>query len=242
MSNNPAEPGNDLATAFTFIANREATLPSDLAEEFGHNMRYSREILGTLMQAKLVVLDTSTDLDFYTNVKMTGSPEQMFNKAFKVQADKKVKAKDDKPVKTPKAPASKDYHPCGCGCGENVPPKSAYRPGHDARHAGAVGRSVAADYPNVLGDAGLKGEIEKFISPDRPLLVAKATKVAHTAWAKAAAKKRHPSGASAPTEGIAKVGKNEVPARQFSDGSVEVMKDGEWAKASAAATKTFQEG
>lgn len=31
---------------------------------------------------------------------------------------------------------------CACTCGEQVGPKAMYRPGHDARHAGAVARAM----------------------------------------------------------------------------------------------------
>lgn len=42
--------------------------------------------------------------------------------------------------------ASKTTSPtCTCGCGEQIGPKATYRPGHDARHAGAVARAIAAD-------------------------------------------------------------------------------------------------
>lgn len=34
-------------------------------------------------------------------------------------------------------------HPCICGCGETVPAKSMYRPGHDSRHVSRVGHDVA---------------------------------------------------------------------------------------------------
>lgn len=34
---------------------------------------------------------------------------------------------------------------CTCGCGEQIGPRATYRPGHDARHAGAVARAIAAD-------------------------------------------------------------------------------------------------
>lgn len=34
---------------------------------------------------------------------------------------------------------------CTCGCGEQISPTATYRPGHDARHAGAVARAIAAD-------------------------------------------------------------------------------------------------
>ncbi len=34
---------------------------------------------------------------------------------------------------------------CGCGCGELVGKNATFRPGHDARHAGNVGRALAVD-------------------------------------------------------------------------------------------------
>lgn len=41
---------------------------------------------------------------------------------------------------SPKAPAK--TAPCGCGCGVQTPRR--FRPGHDARLAGVVGRALAA--------------------------------------------------------------------------------------------------
>lgn len=37
------------------------------------------------------------------------------------------------------------FSKCRCGCEENVAPKRHYRPGHDARHAGAVARALIAN-------------------------------------------------------------------------------------------------
>lgn len=34
---------------------------------------------------------------------------------------------------------------CACGCGEQIGATATYRPGHDARHAGAVARAIAED-------------------------------------------------------------------------------------------------
>lgn len=39
--------------------------------------------------------------------------------------------------------------PCGCGCGATTNPGRLYRPGHDARHAGQVGRMLAAKAPGA---------------------------------------------------------------------------------------------
>jgi hypothetical protein len=49
-------------------------------------------------------------------------------------------SKDQPETKAPAAPVAVA---CGCGCGQTANLGRQYRPGHDARHAGAVGRMVA---------------------------------------------------------------------------------------------------
>lgn len=39
--------------------------------------------------------------------------------------------------------AAGTFAQCLCGCEQNIAGKASYRPGHDARHAGAVGRYLA---------------------------------------------------------------------------------------------------
>lgn len=65
---------------------------------------------------------------------------------------------------------------CTCGCGE--PTKSKYRPGHDARHAGQVGRSLATNPKDKAALAALSGM--------SPALRAKAERIRDNAAAKAA--------------------------------------------------------
>lgn len=43
---------------------------------------------------------------------------------------------------------------CACGCGGNVPSKSLYKMGHDAKHAGMVGREAGS--AKVNGDKDWK--------------------------------------------------------------------------------------
>lgn len=224
----------DLRNAYLFIADREQTLPSDVSDKFGHNMRYSRELIGALMEKKLVVLDTSTDLDFYSAGKITGNPLQTFDKVVKVPnspaagTDPKVK-----PAKKAAAkPATKEYHPCGCGCGENVPPKSSYRPGHDARHAGAVGREIAARVAEKGFD---RRTLLAALPSDK--LKAKAEKVAETAITKAAGKST--PAVTKEVEGIVTVGKTEYAAVKTGD---KVVRVDTGKPVSAAAAKSFVEG
>lgn len=234
----------DLYSAYRFILTRPSTLPSDLADEFGHNMRYSRELLGALTGAKLIVLDTSTDFDYFVAKPVPEDKQDaVFAKAFKVDkpvetaTTPKGKSKPAKPAK----PASKDYHPCGCGCGENVPPKSNYRPGHDARHAGAIGRQIASHY--VTGEPLYDRRDYLDLLPSDSLK-AKAERVAETAIAKIEAKNAKAAAkANHTVEGTIKVGKTEQAAiKDTNTGEVTYLKDGAWVMASATATKTFQEG
>jgi hypothetical protein len=60
MTDIKTEQVDHLVHVFTWMADRPQTLPSDIADEFKHNMRYSRELLGVLLAKKIVVLDTST--------------------------------------------------------------------------------------------------------------------------------------------------------------------------------------
>lgn len=83
---------------------------------------------------------------------------------------------------------SKKARPCGCGCGEQTG-GGLWKPGHDARWAGVVGRQVATDLGFVEDDA----EVAEYIALRAPegtsdALVAKAAKVARAAMSKAASR------------------------------------------------------
>lgn len=98
-----------------------------------------------------------------------GSVSGLLEKAAKKAAAAKVAA--------PAAPAAKAEAPaqraCGCGCGETAAAGRTYRPGHDARHAGQVGRWMAAN-PEAP-DAEIDAELAKLPTP---ALQAKARKFA----------------------------------------------------------------
>lgn len=58
--------------------------------------------------------------------------------------------KEAAPAKAAPAPkAAPATVACGCGCGAQANPGRLYRPGHDARHAGQVGRALAAKAPGA---------------------------------------------------------------------------------------------
>lgn len=55
-------------------------------------------------------------------------------------------AKAPKATPAPAAAAKPaSAQPCRCGCGEQtIRPEALYRPGHDARHAGAIAKAILA--------------------------------------------------------------------------------------------------
>lgn len=123
--------------------------------------------------------------------------------------------------------------PCFCGCGEAC--KGFYRPGHDARHAGNIGRLVAQD---TL--AGEDDPARHYNDLPSDKLVDKARKIADKAVERDGKSIKGP----VHQEGIIKVGKTERVARKFSaSNAVSYLNDGgEWVEASKTAAKTFQVG
>jgi hypothetical protein len=66
---------------------------------------------------------------------------------------------------------------CGCSCGEPVRQNADYRPGHDARHASQIGRTLAANPKDRDALAAIKRM--------SPPLRAKAERIRDNAAAKA---------------------------------------------------------
>ena len=96
-----------------------------------------------------------------------------------------VKPKAAPAVKAPKAapaPVPVEASPCRCNCGNPTKrPSATYLPGHDARHAGDIGRSVA---DLDLEQAAIRIEL----ALGTPALQAKATRVAENTRRNAAIK------------------------------------------------------
>lgn len=59
------------------------------------------------------------------------------------KAPKAGKAEAPAPTPAPAKATAPTQVTCGCGCGETANIGRTYRPGHDARHAGQVGRWLA---------------------------------------------------------------------------------------------------
>lgn len=246
----------DLIKAYEFVATKDQFLPSDIADHFGHNMRYSREIIGVLLEKKLTYLDSSGDMDYYkpTLPKDIATLREFGLKRLGLKEDavrQPKPAKATKATKSAKPPANgKDFHPCLCGCGENVPPKSNYRPGHDARHAGVIARAVAE-----TGDTGLYGDLGSDLLREKS--TAMAARIVAKAGKKAIKSGKAPTlkpadvrtvdpgndGTEETEDGTVKVGKNEYAAvRYLMTGKVEYFDGAETKVASKTAAKSFRVG
>jgi len=234
---------DDLRTVYLQTYDGFAITPSDVRDANKHiNLRYARELLGALVHGGLVTISEGGEGDVWQT-----SPDT-YDTMSREEAEARIDGwlapqtpqsatSTSKPAKS----ASKDPHDCLCGCGSTITTKALFRPGHDARMAGQVGREIAA-IMNGGHDEGDQIKINALIeSLPTPALQAKAHRVAETANRKnlKAAKPEYPD-----VDGIVKVGKNEYPAKREASGVVRFLKPGasEWQSASKTAAKTFQEG
>lgn len=248
------------ATYLAVFTDPNPTSASDIAEleEIG-NIRFARELLGVLSTHDLIeeVEDNTsvgwsvpnaaeTDFDSALNTVNQFLGTNNTNKEKKMSKT----ASKDKPAKVEK---EETFHACYCGCGENVPSKSFYRPGHDARHAGVIGRLVAEDgnedHYNDLPSASLTEKAKRITEKAREKSAAKEAREEARAHAKAerAANKQAKTKAepkiTEPVEGTVVVNKEDRAARRHPDGKVEYLDaKGNWKVASKVATAAFIEG
>ena len=119
------------------------------------NPRFARECLGVLTNAGLLVQDTVNGgddvwqaIETYDTISR-GEAEQTIDAWLSMQGVEAPNPGPATPTTVPTrrerpAPANPaDLPLCLCGCGNPVGRKSNYKPGHDARHAGAVARYIA---------------------------------------------------------------------------------------------------
>ena len=126
---------------------------------------------------KMTGLDDATPIaDVVAAWTAMGSPARLADVAT-TPADPEP-APADEPTPAP-APAKDRPAPANCGCGCGVPTvtaKATFLAGHDARHAGTVGRGLAA----TPDDADLLAAYERMT----PALQAKTDKIRETAESK----------------------------------------------------------
>lgn len=150
---------DDLREVYLLSFDQFAITPTDVVINSNDriNSRYARELLGVLTQAGMLTVEDVNGEEDVWQVANPGTYDDHTRdeaeSAIAAWLDEKVPATTAttstgetitvaKPA-TPKA-VKNPTGQCRCGCGENVA-KSHYRPGHDARHAGNVARSIAAD-------------------------------------------------------------------------------------------------
>lgn len=243
---------DDLRKVYVHTHAAFATDPATIEEEIeGVNAKYGRELLAILVNADLVAeVENGDGEDVWQTVPTYDetSPDEALALFETWAADADLHAiTPTAPTKTPKVDVG--VHPCYCGCSEKVPGKSFYKPGHDARHAGVVGRLVAStgnkDHYNDLPSAKLtekaKGICERTLAKDDAKRKAASDKAdAKREANKDKAPKTNPP-KQFPENGEVKVGKGRFGARRAKDGTVTYKStDGEWKPASATATKSFK--
>jgi hypothetical protein len=146
-----------LRETYLYSFDGHGAVPTDLVDaEIAHNARHGRELLAVLTNANLLCQeDVNGDGDVWVpyetrddhtrdeaeNLVDTWLDEQ---DPTSVLADPTPSPATSTRKKVPSKMTTTEFKKCGCGCDENVPPKSTYRPGHDARHAGQVAKAMLA--------------------------------------------------------------------------------------------------
>lgn len=248
----------DLKRVYQTIFDAFAISTSEIADTLkGINTRYARELCGALQQGNLITLteDGEGSEAWQTNDPGTydshewAEAEKIIDNWLGVKPPSPLNATSSKgasPRSSLKSGAT-GPHPCACGCGEVLHTRSVYRPGHDARHAGAVGRQVAREVMETGGGAAdLETDADRFAVLPSDALRAKALRIANkelgTLMRQGKNRTLTRNTKPAYVEGIVKVGKNERPARRYKDGKVTYFVGDDMKQASATAAKTFQEG
>lgn len=244
----------DLRDAYLWAFDSFSIVPSDLvdltSEGRNWNSRYAREILGVLTHAGLLTEEDVNGEEIVWQVANPGTydnherdeAEAVIN-AWLDEQDLASVAKPEALTSSPSTPMNATLPAqgkCYCGCGATLTGKSHYKPGHDARHAGVVGRHVAAEILKGIPRNQAMTHLDALPSAK---LVDKATRIAENAVTKGTKTKKAEPAPEGPEVGIVKVGKNEYLANRYSSGAVTYQnaKD-EWVEASKTAAKTFQVG
>ena len=241
----------DLYTTYMIAFDDFATDPAELVarSEGRVNTRYAREMLGTLVSGGLLAVTEGDEGDVWQVVNPGTYDETNRENAVNTIVDwltnNKEKITVSDTATTSKA-KEQTFHPCYCGCKENVPAKSYYRPGHDARHAGQIGRQAALldpgspEYDNLFSDLPSESLVAKAKGIEgkaRDKADAKAQREQEKADRKAAKEAKE---ANHTEDGIVKVGKNEYAAtRDTNTGEVVYYKGDKVLTASPTAAKTF---
>jgi hypothetical protein len=140
-----------LRETYLYSFDGHGAVPTDLVDaEIAHNARHGRELLAVLTNANLLIQeDVNGDGDVWVPAEdrdhFTREQAEVMIGAWLDDQDPATLTNTATPNrKVPNKMSTTEFKKCGCGCDENVPPKSTYRPGHDARHAGQVAKAMLA--------------------------------------------------------------------------------------------------
>lgn len=215
----------DLLAVYLDATDGETTNVTKVTTDHGHiNTRYAREILAVLSQGLLEQIEVDGADEFVITDWVQAQESDDFESArtmYTAEFDRWWTERTGQAAPaTPKAKASKPKvtavnadpnHKCTCGCAEPIGPKSMYKPGHDARHAGSVARDMAVADPTSWDSmmAELPTGALKTKAKAHALRLANKARVAQV---KAGQKPAAP-----PTRDLdpIKVGRWEYPAREF---------------------------
>lgn len=245
----------DLRIAYLQTFDAFGLTPGDIVEssEGRVNMRYARELLGTLTEAGLLAVTNVNDEEDVWQVVDPGTYDDITRDEAEARIDAWLSQQHETESSNTTARRSNtmtenNNHLTACLCGCGAQTKSHYKPGHDARHAGEIGRHVAATTENVT-DRSLYADLPS------EALVTKAIGIAQKARDKADAKaareqerearkaekgkKVEPKPEPQVEQGTVKVGKTEYAAERDANGNVTYFKGDKTLKASATAAKTF---
>lgn len=245
----------DLRKAYLLVYNGFAVIPQDLVDALDNvNLRYARQLLGDLVKHDIVaVTDVNDEQDVWQTYP--DSHDSIDEAEALARFDTAYNTKEGTTAMSTntEAPATTPTQ-CRCGCNEQVPAKSFYRPGHDARHAGQVGRRIAANYATK----GYDRRVDLEALPSERLrakaegIAEKATERAEAKLQREAEREQRKAAKSSPTvdagndgteeteHGTVKVGKNEYAAvRYTATGEVEYFVGDVTKTASKTAKRTF---
>lgn len=234
----PTQFGVTKTVWLNYFDNPVETTMGDVAIETGYSRAMVRHATQVLVQADLLRAHPTRaglfEHDYWDDP--TATFEEMFTMT------------DTKTVATTTPATVAAFPNCNCGCGEAVQSKKAqYRPGHDARHAGTIGRAMA-ETQDSKARANLLGRL-----PSEALRV-KAQGAFEKALEKAERKsanslvgkgqRRRPAKGKN-IKGTVKVGRWEYPAEQHGAGDGKMVRNskrdgsGEWVPVTDKEAATF---
>jgi hypothetical protein len=237
---------DDLRKVYLHAYSATATDPTIVEQEVdGINGKYARELLKVLTDGNLVVVEDMGGEDAWVpNLNLETNSQQDAEAAFNDWAnDNGLQVKEAKTSKPKRVDVG--AHDCYCGCGEQVGGKSFYRPGHDARHAGQIGRLVASTgdkkHYDALPSEALTNKAKGIAAKVLEKQDAKRKNEAARKQSKIDKASATPTKADDAVLGKVRVGKGTFEARAFEGGRVEYKStDGTWKDASKTAAKTFK--